>query len=106
MQGWITKESSGHELTCPETRKITDFSTQRHNGATVSGDIRAARSSFASLHVWADQQSAVRKRRAGSDVIDLGMGNPSDPPHDMVIEKLAEAARDKDNHGYSNRTVF
>ncbi|MBL8872520.1 MAG: aminotransferase class I/II-fold pyridoxal phosphate-dependent enzyme [Planctomycetaceae bacterium] len=42
-----------------------------------------------------------QKRRAGSDVIDLGMGNPSDPPHDMVIEKLAEAARDKDNHGYS-----
>jgi alanine-synthesizing transaminase len=27
-----------------------------------------------------------RKRRAGSDVIDLGMGNPSDPPSEMVIE--------------------
>ncbi|MCG8583595.1 MAG: aminotransferase, partial [Pirellulales bacterium] len=34
------------------------------------------------------------KRRAGDDVIDLGMGNPSDPPEDFVIEKLAEAARD------------
>ncbi len=42
-----------------------------------------------------------QKRRAGSDVIDLGMGNPSDPPDDLVIEKLAEAARDKGNHGYS-----
>ena len=42
-----------------------------------------------------------RKRRAGSDVIDLGMGNPSDPPSEMVIEKLAEAARDPRNHGYS-----
>jgi alanine-synthesizing transaminase len=41
------------------------------------------------------------KRRAGADVIDLGMGNPSDPPEDMVIEKLAEAARDPRNHGYS-----
>jgi alanine-synthesizing transaminase len=41
------------------------------------------------------------KRRAGEDVIDLGMGNPSDPPADIVIEKLAEAARDPDNHGYS-----
>ena len=41
------------------------------------------------------------KRRAGSDVIDLGMGNPSDPPTDMVIEKLAEAAQDPRNHGYS-----
>jgi alanine-synthesizing transaminase len=41
------------------------------------------------------------KRRAGSDVIDLGMGNPSDPPDARVIEKLAEAARDPRNHGYS-----
>jgi alanine-synthesizing transaminase len=29
------------------------------------------------------------------------MGNPSDPPHQIVIEKLAEAARDPRNHGYS-----
>jgi alanine-synthesizing transaminase len=42
-----------------------------------------------------------QKRRAGDDVIDLGMGNPSDPPADQVIEKLAEAARDPRNHGYS-----
>jgi alanine-synthesizing transaminase len=42
-----------------------------------------------------------QKRRAGDDVIDLGMGNPSEPPQDLVIEKLAEAARDPTNHGYS-----
>jgi alanine-synthesizing transaminase len=42
----------------------------------------------------------AEKRRAGDDVIDLGMGNPSDPPQDLVIEKLAEAARDPKNHGY------
>ncbi len=41
------------------------------------------------------------KRRDGHDVIDLGMGNPSEPPPDIVIEKLAEAARDPRNHGYS-----
>lgn len=41
------------------------------------------------------------KRRAGADVIDLGMGNPSDPPEDLVIDKLAEAVRDPKNHGYS-----
>ncbi len=41
------------------------------------------------------------KRRAGGDVIDLGMGNPTDPPQDQVIEKLAEAARDPKNHGYA-----
>ncbi len=28
-----------------------------------------------------------QKRRAGSDVIDLGMGNPSDPPQDVIFIK-------------------
>lgn len=41
-----------------------------------------------------------QKRRAGADVIDLGMGNPSEAPQDLVIEKLSEAARDPRNHGY------
>ncbi len=44
------------------------------------------------------------KRGAGMDVIDLGMGNPSEPPHDMIIDKLVEAARDPNNHGYSKAT--
>lgn len=43
----------------------------------------------------------LQKRRAGSDVIDLGMGNPSDPPEELVIDKLAETTRDPRNHGYS-----
>ncbi len=42
-----------------------------------------------------------QKRRAGSDVIDLGMGNPSDPPQDVVVQKLITAASDEGNHGYS-----
>jgi alanine-synthesizing transaminase len=42
-----------------------------------------------------------KKRRAGADVIDMGMGNPSDPPEAGVIDKLADAARDIRNHGYS-----
>ena len=42
-----------------------------------------------------------QKRRSGQDVIDLGMGNPSDPPDPLVTEKLAEAASDVRNHGYS-----
>ncbi len=41
------------------------------------------------------------KRRNGADVIDMGMGNPSDPPEASVIAKLAEAAADERNHGYS-----
>jgi alanine-synthesizing transaminase len=42
-----------------------------------------------------------QKRRAGDDVIDMGMGNPAEPPQEVVIEKLVEAARDPRNHGYS-----
>ena len=42
-----------------------------------------------------------RKRREGIDVIDLGMGNPTDPPEPWVVEKLCEAARDARNHRYS-----
>ncbi len=42
-----------------------------------------------------------RKRREGVDVIDLGMGNPTDPPEASVIDKLCEAARDTRNHRYS-----
>ncbi len=42
-----------------------------------------------------------QKRRSGADVIDLGMGNPHDPPQEIVVEKLCEAARDPENHGYN-----
>ena len=41
------------------------------------------------------------KRVAGDDVIELGMGNPSDPPEELVVEKLVEAARNPGNHRYS-----
>jgi alanine-synthesizing transaminase len=42
-----------------------------------------------------------RKRRDGVDVIDLGMGNPTDPPDQAVIDKLCEAVQDSRNHRYS-----
>jgi len=41
------------------------------------------------------------QRVAGVDIIDLGMGNPTDPTPESVIQKLAEAARDPRNHRYS-----
>jgi len=44
------------------------------------------------------------KRRAGCDVIDMSMGNPSDPPPRFVIDKLAESANDPRNHGYAPST--
>src|ERR1700761_8947032 len=41
------------------------------------------------------------KRVAGIDIIDLGMGNPTDPTPKSVVDKLAEAAQDPKNHRYS-----
>ena len=40
-------------------------------------------------------------RQAGKDIIDLGMGNPTDPAPQIVVDKLCEAARDPRNHRYS-----
>ena len=41
------------------------------------------------------------KRVAGVDIIDLGMGNPTDPTPKCVVEKLSEASLDPRNHRYS-----
>jgi alanine-synthesizing transaminase len=43
----------------------------------------------------------LAKRRQGADIIDLGMGNPSDGAPQIVIDKLCEAAQDQRNHRYS-----
>ena len=43
----------------------------------------------------------LAKRQAGADIIDLGMGNPSDGAPKVVVDKLCDAARDPRNHRYS-----
>ena len=43
----------------------------------------------------------LAKRQQGADIIDLGMGNPSDGAPDVVIDKLCDAVRDRRNHRYS-----
>ncbi len=40
-------------------------------------------------------------RRKGVDIIDLGMGNPTDSTPRLIVEKLREAVLDKRNHRYS-----
>ncbi|MDR1477924.1 MAG: aminotransferase class I/II-fold pyridoxal phosphate-dependent enzyme [Planctomycetaceae bacterium] len=42
------------------------------------------------------------KRKAGADVIDLGMGSPTDPPVSHVIDKLVEVVRNPRIHAYSH----
>jgi alanine-synthesizing transaminase len=43
----------------------------------------------------------IKARRAGEDVIDLGMGNPDIPTPDAVVDKLKEAVGNPRNHRYS-----
>jgi len=43
----------------------------------------------------------MEARWQGRDVIDLGMGNPDQPPESHIIEKLIEVARKPKVHGYS-----
>jgi alanine-synthesizing transaminase len=43
----------------------------------------------------------MQARRAGEDVVDLGMGNPDIPSPEAVVEKLKEAAANPRNHRYS-----
>ena len=53
-------------------------------------------------YVFAEINSMRAKaRRAGLDVIDLGMGNPNGATPQPVVDKLTEAAQDKRNHRYS-----
>ena len=46
----------------------------------------------------------LEKRKAGIDIIDLGMGNPTDATPKPVIEKLCEVVQDRRNHRYSVAT--
>jgi len=43
----------------------------------------------------------VKARRAGEDIIDLGMGNPDLATPSVIVDKLQSAAADPRNHRYS-----
>lgn len=47
------------------------------------------------------KQMIYDRRKAGADVIDLNMGNPSDAPPEAVVDKLREAVLDPRNSRYS-----
>ncbi|GAB4370318.1 MAG: LL-diaminopimelate aminotransferase [Kiloniellaceae bacterium] len=53
-------------------------------------------------YVFAEVNALKSKARAaGEDIIDLGMGNPDQPPPQHVIDKLAETLADPRAHRYS-----
>ncbi|TCK04555.1 aminotransferase class I/II-fold pyridoxal phosphate-dependent enzyme [Phorcysia thermohydrogeniphila] len=43
----------------------------------------------------------TKLRRAGEDIVDLGMGNPDLPTPQHIVDKLCEAAQNPKNHRYS-----
>lgn len=51
------------------------------------------------FNVTAELKMAARRR--GEDIIDLSMGNPDGPTPAHIVEKLVEAVRRPDTHGYS-----
>ena len=46
------------------------------------------------------ERKIAERRRAGVDVISLGIGDPDLPTADVVVDALAEAARDPSTHQY------
>ncbi len=46
-------------------------------------------------------QIKMEARRAGEDIIDLGMGNPDQGTPKHIVDKLVEAAKKSHNHRYS-----
>ena len=53
------------------------------------------------------RQLTHERRQQGVDIIDLGMGNPSQPTPQHIVDKLCEAAQEPRHHRYSaSRGIF
>jgi LL-diaminopimelate aminotransferase len=53
-------------------------------------------------YLFVEIDKAKRKaRQEGRDIIDLGVGDPDQPTHGDIIEKLYQAARDPSTHRYA-----
>lgn len=53
-------------------------------------------------YVFASVDALVAQaRQAGENIVDLGMGNPDNPPPKAIIDTLCEAAQSPGNHRYS-----
>lgn len=51
------------------------------------------------FNITAELKMAARRR--GEDIIDMSMGNPDGPTPPHIVEKLVEASKRPDTHGYS-----
>jgi alanine-synthesizing transaminase len=80
---------------------MTDHSSDLANGEPIDLEVATRVRGLPPYLFGKINELKYRKRVAGIDVIDLGMGNPTDPPEQWVIDKLCEAAQDTRNHRYS-----
>ncbi len=68
----------------------------------VYEDIISARMRRLPPYLFARINALRHKLRvSGEDVIDMAMGNPTDPTPSPIVEKITEAVRDPRNHRYS-----
>jgi len=80
----------------------------REPGRPGDGEPRRFRHDFHKLnrlppYILAEVTELARLgRRAGEDIIDLGMGNPDMPTPKHVVDKIIQAAADPRNHRYSS----
>ena len=51
------------------------------------------------FNITAELKMAARRR--GEDIIDMSMGNPDGPTPQHIVDKLVEAVKRPDTHGYS-----
>ena len=115
--------SVGTRVSLPAEGKSVDFAgVGNHNNCLHFGDVEAPAGAFlwvrlgmSEFNIELSQRMGrlprylfgeinakkLAFRQEGRDVIDLGMGNPSDPPDPVIVEKIREAVGDPRNHGYS-----
>jgi len=98
---------SGHTQDLPETksrRRITGAEGNRQRRRSRREVIVEEFRTIKRLPPYVFQQVnelKMRLRRAGDDIIDLGMGNPDIPTPEHIVEKVVAATRDARNHRYS-----
>lgn len=81
----------------------TGITTQRDAGSRTRGDFDFHRLERLPPYVFAEvTELMLAARRAGRDVVDLGMGNPDLPTPAHIVEKIREVAANTRTHRYSS----
>jgi len=82
---------------------MTELKTEIYNRRATDRQIKPAQRIMRLPPYLFGKLNALKlaKQQAGIGIIDLGMGNSSDPAPQVVIDKMCEAAQEPRNHRYS-----